>query len=55
MKVTLSSKEANCTKYGLKFDLYGVCECDKDVAQSLLDTGVLLEVKEAKPTKASKK
>ena len=55
MKVSLSSKKANCTEYGLKFDLYGVCECEKDIAKSLLDTGVLIEVKEAKPTKLSKK
>ena len=52
MKVSLKSGHANCKVYGLEFDLHGVSECDKDIAQSLIDTGVLVEVKsEKKPKK----
>tara|TARA_R110000782_G_scaffold70087_1_gene140885 strand:+ start:337 stop:495 length:159 start_codon:yes stop_codon:yes gene_type:complete len=52
MKVSLTSGQANCRVYGLEFDLHGVSECEKEVAQSLIDTGVLVEVK---PEKKSKK
>ncbi len=44
MKVSLANKTANATVYGMKFDENGVCDVDKKVAQSLLDTGVLVEV-----------
>jgi hypothetical protein len=50
MKVTLKTKEANCRKYGLEFDLLGECEVESKVVQSLLDAGALVEVKaERKP------
>ena len=45
MKVSLKSKEKNCKAYGLEFDDKGVCDCDKKIVQSLLDTGVIVEVK----------
>ena len=48
MKVSLKSGNANCRAYGLEFDCEGVAECDKEVAQSLIDTGVLVEVKSVK-------
>ena len=48
MKVSLKNKAANCRAYGLEFDCEGVAECDKKVAQSLLDTGALVEVKSKK-------
>jgi hypothetical protein len=50
MKVTLKTKEANCRVYGLEFDLLGECEVEEKVAKSLLDAGLLVEVKaERKP------
>ena len=51
MKVSLTSGHANCKVYGLQFDLHGVCESDKDTVQSLLDAGVLVEVKPEKKLK----
>jgi len=51
MKVSLKSGHANCRAYGLEFDCEGVAECDKEVAQSLIDTDVLVEVKPAKKAK----
>tara|TARA_R110002096_G_C14173600_1_gene686175 strand:+ start:229 stop:381 length:153 start_codon:yes stop_codon:yes gene_type:complete len=44
MKVSLRNGKKDCTVYGLKFDSDGVCECKKEVAQSLIDTGILVEV-----------
>ena len=52
MKVSLTSGQANCRVYGLEFDLHGICESNKETVQSLIDTGVLVEVK---PEKKSKK
>ena len=48
MKVSLKNKQKDCTAYGLKFDGKGVCECDKKTVQSLIDSGVVVEVKAAK-------
>ena len=44
MKVSLPNKAANVTAYGMVFDKDGVCEIKKEVAQSLLDAGKLVEV-----------
>ena len=45
MKVSLKSKDKDCKAFGLEFDSNGVCDCDKKIVQSLLDTGVVVEVK----------
>ena len=45
MKVSLKNKQKDCTAYGLKFDTKGVCDVDKGVVKSLLDSGALIEVK----------
>ena len=52
MRVSLAAKQFNVKVYGLEFDLIGECEAEQKVVQSLLDTGVLVEVK---PEKKSKK
>ena len=51
MKVSLKSKQKDCTAYGLKFDDKGVCECDKKVVQSLIDADLVVEVKATKAVK----
>ena len=51
MKVSLKSKKTNCKAYGLSFDDKGVCDADKKVVQSLLDSGALVEVKAKKAAK----
>ena len=48
MKVSLKTKKKDCTAYGLKFDAKGVCDCDKKLVQSLIDSGVVVEVKATK-------
>ena len=48
MKVSLKSKQKDCKAYGLLFDDKGVCDADKKLVQSLLDTGVLVEIKSKK-------
>ena len=55
MKVSLFNKKPNCRVYGLEFDLHGECECDAKVAESLIETGILVEIKPEKPAKVSKK
>lgn len=52
MKVQLSTKAANCRAYGLEFDCDGVAVCDAKVAQSLLDTGALTELKPTEKPKS---
>lgn len=52
MRVSLAAKQFNVKVYGLEFDLIGECEAEQKVVQSLLDTGVLVEVK---PEKKSRK
>ena len=48
MKVKLSTGKANCRAYGLEFDCEGVAEAKAEIVQSLLDTGALVSVVEAK-------
>ena len=45
MKVILANKKTNCRAYGIDFNDKGVAECKKELVESLLATGVLLEVK----------
>ncbi len=45
MKVSLKSKKTNIRAYGLDFNDKGVCDVDKKIAQSLIDSGALVEVK----------
>jgi hypothetical protein len=51
MKVSLKSKEANCRSYGLEFDCEGIAEAKPEVVKSLIDSGVLVEVKSKKVSK----
>ena len=51
MKVSLKQPVSDVIVYGFKFDANGECECDVKVAQSLLDTGILVEVKTVKAKK----
>jgi hypothetical protein len=51
MKIKLTNKKTNCKAYGLFFDDKGVCECKKEMVQSLIDSG---HVEEVKPKKAAK-
>ena len=51
MKVQLQDKKQNCRAYGLDFDETGVANVDQKVAQSLLDTGALIEVKAVRKLK----
>ena len=51
MKVSLANKKTNCRAYGLTFDIEGVCEADAEVVKSLIDNGVLVEIKSAKKVK----
>ena len=51
MKVSLASKKVSVTEYGFIFDDKGICECDAKVAQSLIDTGILIEIKATKAKK----
>ncbi len=45
MKVSLKNKKTDCKEYGLNFDSKGICEADKKVVESLIDAGLLVEVK----------
>lgn len=51
MKVKLASDKKNCYAFGFNFDENGECETTQKIAQSLLDTGVLVEVKTKRTTK----
>ena len=48
MKVSLKNKQKDCKAYGLQFDSKGVCDVDKGVVKSLIDSGALIEVKASK-------
>ena len=54
MKIKLANDKKSCRAYGLDFDDKGVCECDKALAKSLIDTGAVIEVK-AKSKKVESK
>jgi len=47
MKVTLANKKTNCRAYGIDFNENGLAEVKPAVAESLIATGVLIEVKAA--------
>ena len=51
MKVQLKNKAANCRMYGLEFDCEGIAEEKPEVVKSLIDSGVLVEVKTKKAAK----
>lgn len=51
MKVQLQDKKENCRAYGLDFDADGVANAEKDVVQSLIESGALVEVKPARKAK----
>jgi len=54
MKIKLKNESKSCRAYGLDFDVQGVCDCDKELVKSLIDSGVVVEVK-AKTKKAETK
>jgi len=45
MKIKLKNESKSCRAYGLDFDEQGVCDCDKELVKSLIDSGVAIEVK----------
>lgn len=47
MFIKLKNKNINCRAFGLSFDEKGVCEVDKKIVQSLLDTGAVVETKKS--------
>ena len=52
MKVKLANEQVNCRAYGLNFDDKGECTADDKLVQSLVDSGVLVEVKAKAKAKA---